>query len=844
MAPPGYATLALPVPLDRAFTYAIPPGMTVAPGMRVLAPWGRRRLVGVVLELLDEPPEEARGSREGIRALELALDAEPVLDATLLALARWTARYYQAPLGEALRCALPPAADLREDRWLRVTAAGKEHARRGTSAAPLLAETRNEVEAPLLAAAEADGALGRLLRRFGPAAVRNALARGWLTVDTAYRAEPQRLAEPTRRAYRLASGPPQGERPRRPSPQQQAVLDHLAAAGGELAAADLAPLVSASALATLRRHGRIAMVEVPAPPPSPEWRPRPRVAKLNAEQAAALAAITAALPSAAGGGSGSEGARSRRAVPAPPVMLLHGVTGSGKTAVYLEAIEAALARGWNALLLLPEIGLTPAVFADFADAFPEQVLIFHSGLTAQERARHWHRAQRGEARVVIGTRSAIFAPLPRLGLIIVDEEHDAAYKQQESPRYHARDLAVLRGKLAGAVVVLGSATPSLESYRHAEEGKYRKLELRRRVEQRPLPAMRPVDMRQEFRDRAAAGGGRRGSPEIVISSALAAAIEDRLRRREQAIILINRRGYAPVVMCRACGQPAGCRDCSLSLTYHKRGHRLLCHVCGFACEVPDRCPSCGSEHLYFFGAGSQKIEEALASLFPSARIARLDRDTVQGRRHFSRVLAAFRAGQYDILAGTQMIAKGHDVPGVTLVGVISADAGLAIPEFRAAERTFQLLTQVAGRAGRGELPGEVIVQLLHPEHYAVEAALNADYAAFFARESRFRRLLFYPPFAALASVRIRHRDYDRALAWTSETGRFLQRCLEREAGIRLIGPAPAPIARLKAEHRFQFLLKSARRSPLAGLLAALRGYAAGRFPATALTVDVDPLNLA
>ena len=844
MAPPGYATLALPVPLDRAFTYAIPPGMTVAPGMRVLAPWGRRRLVGVVLELRDEPPEEARGSREGIRPLELALDTEPVLDAALLALARWTAQYYQAPLGEALRCALPPAADLREDRWLRLTAAGQERARRGNTAAPLLAETGNEAEAPLLAAAEKDGALSRLLRKFGAAAVRNALARGWLTVDSAYRAEPERLAEPTRRAYCLARGPSKGEPPsRRPTPQQQAVLDHLAAAGGELAAAELALLVSASALATLRRQGRIAVVEVPAPPPSPEWRPRPRVERLNAEQAAALAAITAALPSAAGSGSG-EDAMGRRPLPAPAVMLLHGVTGSGKTAVYLEAIEAALARGCNALLLLPEIGLTPAVFADFADAFPEQVLIFHSGLTAQERARHWHRAQRGEARVVIGTRSAVFAPLPRLGLIIVDEEHDAAYKQQESPRYHARDLAVLRGKLAGAVVVLGSATPSLESYRHAEEGKYRKLELRRRVEQRPLPAMRPVDMRQEFRERAAAGGAGRRSPEIVISSALAAAIEDRLRRREQAIILINRRGYAPVVMCRACGQPVGCRDCSLSLTYHKRGHRLLCHICGFSCEVPERCPSCGSEHMYFFGAGSQKIEEALAGLFPTARIARLDRDTVQGRRHFSRVLAAFRAGQYDILAGTQMIAKGHDVPGVTLVGVISADAGLAIPEFRAAERTFQLLTQVAGRAGRGELPGEVIVQLLHPEHYAVEAALGADYAAFFARESRFRRLLFYPPFAALASVRIRHRDYDRALAWTSETGRFLQRRLEREAGIRLIGPAPAPIARLKAEHRFQFLLKSARRAPLAGVLAALRGYAAGRFPATALTVDVDPLNLA
>ncbi|MGH9535902.1 MAG: replication restart helicase PriA [Terriglobales bacterium] len=842
--PPRYASLALPVPVDRAFTYAIPVGMTVAPGMRVLVPWGRRRLVGVVLDLLEEPPAEASASRDGIRPLELALDAEPILDPALLELARWTARYYQAPLGEALRCALPPAADLREDRRLRLTAEGERRATLPDGVTRLLAAggAGADAVAALLAAAREDGAVSRLLRRFGAAPVRDAIARRWLVLDSAFSPQPDRLEAPTRRAYRLTSHSPALPTRHRPTPQQQAVLDHLAAAGGEMAVAELAPLVSASALVTLRRQGRIAVVAAPVPPPSPEWRPRPRVERLNDEQAAALAAIAAALP------AGDRGGASAAPAAAPAVLLLHGVTGSGKTAVYLEAIEAALARGLHALLLLPEIGLTPAVFADFADAFPGQVLILHSGLTAAERARHWHGARRGEARVVIGTRSAIFAPLPRLGLIIVDEEHDAAYKQQESPRYHARDLAVLRGKLAGALVVLGSATPSLESYRNAAEGRYQRLELRQRVEQRPLPRMRCVDMRQEFRERAegqAKGAGPANRlPELIVSSALAAAIADRLQRREQAIILINRRGYAPVMVCRACGQPIGCRDCSLSLTYHKPGHRLRCHACGYACPPPERCPGCGSDHLYFFGAGSQKIEEALAALFPAARIARLDRDTVQGRRHFSRVLAAFRAGQYDILAGTQMIAKGHDVPGVTLVGVISADAGLAIPEFRAAERTFQLLTQVAGRAGRGEVPGEVILQLLHPDHYAVEAALRADYAAFFRQESRFRRLLFYPPFAALASIRIRHRNYDRALAWTGEVGRYLQTRLAGQAGIRMIGPAPAPIARLKAEHRFQFLLKSARRAPLAGLLAAVRQHAAARYPATAVTVDVDPISLA
>ncbi|MGH9488977.1 MAG: replication restart helicase PriA [Terriglobales bacterium] len=840
MASSRYASLALPVPLDRAFTYAVPTGMALTPGMRVLAPWGRRHLVGVVLELLDTVPAEAAQSREGIRPLVVALDAEPVLDATLLRLARWTAQYYQAPLGEALRCALPPAAGLGAvagsgERQLRLTAAGRERAADDASLFGPGGLSAGDPASALLRAADGGAPLSRLLRRFGTAAVGDAIARQWLALDAAGAIAAD--SGPTRRAYRLTGNAPP---PRaRATAQQQIVLDLLAAAGGAMAAADLAPRVSVSALRTLCRQGRVSMEHIPAPPPSPEWRPRPRVEQLNGEQTAALAAIIAALPAAAASGGGTPAA----AAPAGGVMLLHGVTGSGKTAVYLEAIEAVLARQLHALLLLPEIGLTPAVFADFADAFPGDVAIFHSGLSAGDRARQWHRAQRGEARVVIGTRSAVFAPLPRLGLIIVDEEHDAAYKQQESPRYHARDLAVLRGQWAGAVVVLGSATPSLESYRHAQEGKYRLLRLSRRVERRPLPQMRWVDMRQEFRERAAQHGRER-LPETVISNALAAALEERLRRQEQAIILINRRGYAPVLVCRACGQAIGCRDCSLSLTYHKRGHRLLCHACGYASPVPAQCPACGSEHLYFLGAGSQKVEETLARLFPSARIARLDRDTVRGRRDFSRVLAAFRAGQYDILTGTQMIAKGHDVPRVTLVGVIHADQGLAIPEFRAAERTYQLLTQVAGRAGRGELPGEVILQLLHPQHYAVEAALRADFSAFFAQEARFRRLMFYPPFAAMAGVRIRHRDYDRALAWATEAGQFLEARVASAPGIRVIGPAPAPVARLKTEHRFQFLLKSARRAPLAALLGSLRQFAATRFAATALAIDVDPISLA
>jgi len=811
----GYAAVALPVPLDRAFTYVVPDGLTLAPGMRVLVPWSGRRLVGVVLEATAEAPPGVAEAK--LRPIELALDSEPILDAPLLALARWTAAYYQAPLGEVLRCVLPPAPGVRDQQRLALTAAGHERLRAPAQTALFAPAAEG---APLLRAAQRGLSLAGALRRHGTRAVRQALAQGWLRLEAPAAAA---AAEPVIRTYRLAAGATVPAR----APAQAAALALLRAAGGEMDAATLRAQVAGAALAALRRRGAIAAGTRPAPPASPLWHPRPRITALNAEQRAALALILEHLP--------PEGA------PAP--ILLHGVTGSGKTAVYLEAIAAALARERTALLLVPEIGLTPALFADFMDAFPEQVSILHSGLTPAERAQHWHRARRGQAAVVIGTRSAIFAPLPRLGLIIVDEEHDAAYKQQESPRYHARDLAVMRGRLSGATVLLGSATPSLESHENARAGKYLLARLRSRVESRPLPAVRMVDMCAEFRAQAAAAprpGRGRGAPADALSRPLVAALGACLARGEQAVVLINRRGYAPAVVCRACGQPVTCRHCSLSLVYHKREGRLLCHACGFNLPVPKHCPACGSEHLYFLGAGSEKIEEALAGLFPRARIARLDRDTARERRHFARVLGDFREGKYDLLVGTQMIAKGHDLPGVTLVGVLQADWGLTLPEFRAAERTYQLLTQVAGRAGRGEAPGEVVLQLMHPEHYAVQAVLRGEPELFYEPEARYRRLLHYPPFAALALARIRHRDYEQALRWSADLGRFLEERRAAHADIRILGPAPAPVPRLKAEHRLQFLLKSARRRSLAALLGEIRRYAAERLPAAALTIDVDP----
>lgn len=672
------------MPLEGAFTYSVPAELAAAagqPGLRVTVPWGTRHLTGVITALCTQPP--AHVPRDRIRPLEAVLDDTPAVDEAVLELVRWTASYYQAPIGEVMRCALPP---------------GPPHARL---------------------------------------------------------------------------------RPRRP-----------------------------------------------AAPAQPAWAPRPRVGELNVGQRAALLAIN------------DGGARS----PA----LLHGVTGSGKTAVYLAAIEAALARGESALVLVPEIGLTPALYADFEDAFPALVAILHSSLAAGERARQWERLRSGAARVALGTRSAVFAPLAKLGLILVDEEHDASFKQQEAPRYHARDLAVLRARSCGARIVLGSATPSLESFAHARAGKYRLLTMAERVEQRPLPAIRLVDMGEEFR-RSVAGerpGRRRPEPQDLLSAELRAALEQRLRLGQQSLLLINRRGFAAVVLCRSCGASVMCRDCALALTYHKRAGRLLCHLCGFSLEPPRACPACGSEHLYFLGTGSEKVEETLVAQYPAARIARLDRDTARSRRHFDQTLARFRAGELDILVGTQMIAKGHDLPGVTLVGVLHADLGLAFPDFRAAERTFQLLTQVAGRAGRGGEPGEVLLQVIHPGHYAVEAAARGDFAAFYDQEANFRRWLHYPPFAALACAQFRHRNYDRVVAYASQAGGFLRERGSAFPDIHILGPAPAVLARAKTLHRVQFLFKSSSRRSLHALLTELRHFAhTNKLPATALALDVDPLNL-
>jgi len=491
-----------------------------------------------------------------------------------------------------------------------------------------------------------------------------------------------------------------------------------------------------------------------------------------------------------------------------------------------------LSLGRGALLLVPEIALTPAVAGQFHHRFGEKVAILHSAFQDAERAQEWRSISAGQASVVVATRSGVFAPVQNLGLIIVDEEHDQSYKQQETPRYHGRDVAVIRARDENAVIVLGSATPSLESRYNAERGKYTRLELPARIEQRPMPAVTIIDMRREFLE---------SRKQATFSRALLDAVTERLDNGEQTMLLMNRRGFSNIVACRACGERLQCVNCSVTLTYHRRDRRMLCHYCNYAIAVPDKCPQCASEYLQFLGVGSERVEQELGAAFPRARIARLDRDTVSGKHDYETILAGFREQRFDILVGTQMIAKGHDIPNVTLVGIVNADVGLGLPDFRAAERTFQLLTQAAGRAGRGTTPGIVLIQTINPDHYAIQCAAEQDYEKFYRKEIEFRRMLHYPPFGAMASIVVRSANEEDALSRSAALGRLLSPAPE---GVRVMGPAPAPVLRVKSEYRYQVLLKTSSRKRLSEMLADVRRFAAAeKWGPANLAIDVDPMTL-
>jgi len=620
---------------------------------------------------------------------------------------------------------------------------------------------------------------------------------------------------------RVAEITPAGRAGADATPRQRAALAVLEARGGRAPIPALAADgVSAAIVAALAKKGLVTIATAtvdrdPLASPRALSAPagsQPLAVALTAEQQAALARLDAL-------------AGERRFA----VAVLHGVTGSGKTQVYLRLADAVRKTGRRVLILVPEIALTPAMAALLRAAFGDQVAIQHSALSAGERHDQWHRIRRGDVSVVVGTRSAVFAPIEDLGLVVVDEEHDTSYKQDESPRYHGRDVAIVRAQQAGALAVLGSATPSLETFQHATSGQYALVTLARRILDRPLASVRVVDMREVF---AAEG------PDAVLSPPLREALAARLADGEQSVVLLNRRGYAAAYFCRACAASLECPHCSITLTVHRAARRAVCHYCDHERPLPPACPSCGGEFLDYRGVGTERIEAEVQAALPGARIARVDRDTTRRRGAIDAVLRRFAARELDVLVGTQMIAKGHDFPEVTLVGVVSADIGLGVADFRAAERTFQLLTQVVGRAGRGTRPGEAIIQTLYPKHYGVALAARQDYAAFFEAELTYRRAMHYPPTLSLVNIVVRSAQADGAMRDATTIARALR---AGRPPYEVLGPAAAPLPRLRGDFRVQVILKGTKRAAMRQ--AVQRALAQHPALGRRTMVDVDPLTM-
>jgi primosomal protein N' (replication factor Y) len=780
--------VALPVPIRKAFTYRAPPQLPLPErGARVLVPFGSRRMVGLVVG-----PGEAEAGIE-IKDVAQVLDDVRSVSEPLLRLGEWMSEYYLAPLGECLRLLLPPGSQGASRMLVRI------------------AEGVSKGDDPLL------GALGR-----GPLAV-STLA------ERLGRDPRSRLKSLEKRGLVVLehSLPTTGFR--------ETLTATLVEGGGEPRGK-----AQAEVLRRLREHGGSGPVaSIVGDRPSLRV-PLRRLAELGLVRLDAERALRA--PSVLDGGENltQEPTAEQVEVLGPVTdailartfspFLLHGVTGSGKTEVYFRACEAALALDRGVLLLVPEIALTPLLVRAAVARFGRTVSVLHSELSRGERHDEWWRILEGESRVVVGARSAVFAPVRNLGLIVVDEEHEAAYKQEEAPRYHGRDVAVMRARLEQAVVVLGSATPSLESQANAQKGRYRRLVMPSRIGARGLPRIGIVDRRAMLK----AGG------DPILSKELKDALGLRLARGEQALLLLNRRGWATSLVCRECGAEAGCPNCSVLLALHDGGRIALCHYCGHQEEAPRHCRACHGPYLKLTGFGTERVVDAVRAAVPGARVSRLDRDLSGRKGQLAKLLAAFEAGEVDVLVGTQMIAKGHDFPRVTLVGVIDADVGLGLPDFRSAERTFQLLTQVAGRAGRADLAGEVILQSHLPDHYAVTLACAQDYPAFCERELEFRRTMGYPPESSLLNLILRATDPRAGAEEAHGLGRRLRDFAHGK--FRVLGPARAPLARLQGEHRFQILLKGRREDMRHAVRRVLdERYPGGRWPG--VVVDVDPVSV-
>ncbi len=815
---PSFADVALPIPLRKTFLYRLPIAFrnVIKLGARLLVPFGNRSLTGYVVALHTHLDEVSDLPEENIKdALEL-IDEDPLINDEILRLTKWASEYYLTSWGELLKASLPAGINSRLEQYARITPEGADEILK-LSEDKLLRTVKAKI---LKVLSEKDViSVSEIQKMFNRNSVRKALKelneRKWISIFN--RVVTARTKAKFRKTVQLVDL--NCEETELTSVQRK-VISLLLSVGGQMYYTDLLEMaeISSSVIRTLESKGIVQIVvqEIFRNPLNTNKTINFQDVSLTEDQQNILNKIKTTLQSGT-----------------YKTFLLHGVTGSGKTAVYIQSVKEALKLGKSSLILVPEISLTSFFSHRLVSAFGSQVAVLHSSLSAGERFDEWRRIKSGEAKVVIGTRSAIFAPLESLGLIIVDEEHDSSYRQQETPPYNARDLAVVRAKLANAVVVLGSATPSLESFYNAKTKKYGYLHLPNRIKKRSLPSVEIVDMRNVF-----AKEGR-----VVISKKLLEAIEETAHRNEQSIILLNRRGFSQFVLCSYCGETIRCKNCDITLTYHKNRNLLLCHYCNFQLPKPMNCPFCRSENLSFIGEGTEKVEELIRKSFPKLRIARLDRDNVQKRNELETILRDFSEGKIDMLVGTQMISKGHDFPNVTLVGVISVDNILALPDFRASEKAFQLLTQVAGRSGRGEKKGHVLIQTFHPEHYAIQYASRQNYEEFYHKEAEFRRKLSYPPFAALACVLIQHQDYRHAVSTALAFKTFLQEANVR-GQVNIMEISQAPIARIKGKHRLQILVKSQNRRVLHEVLElALIQAEEQNCDLHSINVEVDPASL-
>lgn len=819
-----FIEVSLSLPLTKHLHYRIPEQIisSVEVGKRVLVPLGKRRVTGYVVDTV------SKSDISEIREIIDVLDEQPLFTPHHLTFYRWISDYYFFPLGEVIKTALPSNINIESKQVISLTEKGRNTLSTNDSFPGLdilqLLSQKKTMSFTTLKRSHRGKGLHALLTQLE--------RKGFITRElkqnrSAATVKKERWIRMTEEGHRLLSSEELFNRLKKKAPKQASLLEVL----GEKKEMSLTALqkefgscyhlvdsLTAKGLITseLREVYRDPLKEEE---PSPEKVPQP-----NQEQQAIIEKIKRCV------GSGKY---------AP--FLLHGVTGSGKTEIYLKVIEETLQLGREALVLVPEISLTPQLVNRFRARFGDAIVLLHSRLSPGERYDGWRRIQKGKVKLAVGTRSAIYAPFEHLGIIIVDEEHDASYKQEEKLRYNARDLALVRAQIDGAVVVLGSATPSLESYFNAQGGKLTLLTLTERVEGRPLPTIEVVDMKEEYtntKDRTR-----------ELSSRMKEALKERIAHNQQSLLFLNRRGFAPCIICWECGHVFGCPNCSVSLIHHQREKCLRCHYCSYEIPTPDLCPQCGGIRLQLVGWGTERLEEEVKSLLPEAHVERMDRDTTRGKWGHTKVLKRFTTAPKGVLIGTQMIAKGHDIPGVTLVGVISADSSLNFPDFRSSERTFQLLTQVAGRAGRGTIPGEVIIQTFNPNHYSIRASQQHSFSLFYGEEMKFREELKYPPFSRLINFKLEGTSKTKTAACADRLGALAQSLWKRgsryQKEVEILGPSTSPWEKMKGKYRYQMLLKGFPRTTLRSFASQLLHQIPQlvKGSGVAFYVDVDPVSL-